>query len=140
MEPIQAQYAYRDFFTYETDFSALAAAGSATQTFQIQADSDFIWHKGTFVADIAAAAQTDSTRVIPLVTCLITDSGAGRQLMNSAVPIPSLFGNGQIPFILPRPRVFRASSVVTVQLTSYVAAGTTYNLRLSFIGEKGFWK
>lgn len=139
-ESVQTEYAYKDFFTYELDFSALAASATATQTIQIQADSDFIWQKACYVADIAAAAQTDSARVIPLVTVLLTDSGAGRQLMNSAVPIPALFGTGQIPFILPRPRIFRAQSVVTVQVTSYVAAGTTYNLRLSLIGEKGFWK
>lgn len=135
----ERSYIYKDFFTYELDFSALAPAASATASFTVQADSDFIWQKAAFVADIAAAAQTDSARVLPLVTVLITDSGAGRQLMNSAVPILSLFGTGQIPFILPQQRIFRSQSVVTVQLTSYVAAGTTYNIRLSFIGMKAFW-
>lgn len=132
-------YKYRDFYTYEVDFAALGAGASATATFTVQADSDFIWEKATYFADIAAAAMLPPTLIVPLVTVLITDTGSGRQLMSGAVPIPSMFGSGSLPFIVPRPRQFRSQSTVTVQLTSYVAAGTTYNIRLSFIGEKGFW-
>ena len=130
-------YMARDFFVYEIDFAALAPAASSTSSFSIQADSDFLWTSGTFFADIAAAAQTDSTRVIPLISLLITDTGSGRQLMNTAVPIVSLFGNGQLPFVLPRQRLFRPNSNVTITANNFDAA-ITYNLRLSFIGEKGF--
>lgn len=132
-------YRYRDFFVYQVDFLALAAGATATGTFTVQADSDFIWEKATYLADIAAAAVTHDVQIVPLVTILITDTGSGRQLMNSAVPIPNLFGAGELPFIVPRPRQFRSQSTVSVQVTSYVAAGTTYNLHLSLIGEKGFW-
>lgn len=131
------EYIAADFFTYEVDFAALAAAATATGQFSILADSDFYLQKMAYFADIAAAAQTDSTRVIPLVTMLVTDTGAGRQLMQAAVPIPSLMGTGQIPFILPAPRLFRANSTAQVQVTNFSAA-TTYNLRLSFIGQKAF--
>jgi hypothetical protein len=136
---VEQEYTFKDLFIYEIDFPALAAAASATAQLAVQADSDFIWSKSAQMSDVAAAAQTVSTQVIPLASVLITDSGAGRQLMNTAVPIFNIFGNGQIPFILPRPRIFRSQSVVTVQVTNYSAA-TTYNIKLSFIGEKGFWK
>lgn len=135
--PQQEPYFAKDFFVYEVDFAALAAAASATGQFTIQADSDFLLSKLACTADIAAAAQTDSTRVIPLVSILITDTGSGRNLMNQAVPIPAMFGQGDLPFILPRQRIFVARSVVTVTLTNYDAA-STYNVKLSFIGEKGF--
>lgn len=135
---IQQAYVYKDFFAYELDFPALAPGNSQTGSINVQADSDFIWSKGCYFADIAAAAQADATRIIPLCSVLITDSGAGRQLMNGSVPVPSMFGTGELPFILPMQRIFRSQSVITVQVTNFDAA-VTYNLRLSFIGLKGFW-
>jgi hypothetical protein len=131
-------YFARDFFTYELDITALAAAASTTQTFTIQADSDFLWTKAAYFADIAVAIQTQSSLVVPLATVLIQDTGSGRNLMSSAVPISSIFGSGGLPMILPRQRLFVARSQVQVTVTNFAVAGTTYNIRLSFIGEKGF--
>lgn len=126
-----------DLFVYELDFAALANGDSATSNIQIQADSNFKWIKAACEANLAAAAQTDSSRVIPLVSILITDTGSGRQLMSAAVPIANMFGTGLIPFILPVPRIFNARSNIAVTVANYSAA-TTYNLRLSFIGTKMF--
>lgn len=131
------QYGAYDFFVYEVDFAALAAAGSQTSNFTIQQEADFLLTKINMTADIAAAAFTQSTQPIPLVTIMINDTGSGRNLMSSAVPLPNLFGSAGLPFILPRQRLFVASSVVNITLTNYDAA-TTYNIRLSFIGEKAF--
>lgn len=130
-------YRVKDFFVYEIDFSSIAAGASQTASFIVQADSDFLWYAGAVHADLAAAAQTSSTIVIPLASVLITDTGSGRQLMNQAVPLVNIFGNGQLPFVLPRERIFVANSTVTVQVNNFSAA-STYGLRLSFIGEKGF--
>jgi hypothetical protein len=131
-------YFAMDYFTYGVSFAALAPAGTATGTFNIEADSDFLWSKAAFQADIAAAAFTASAQPVPNVTVLITDTGAGRQLMNVAVPLATLFGTGQLPFILPRQRRFASRSTVNVSLTNYDAA-VTYNVRLSFIGQKAFY-
>jgi hypothetical protein len=125
----------RDFFVYDVTFASLANGTSATQNVTIQADANFHIQKLTYMADIAAAIQTDSSRVLPLVKVLITDTASGRQLMDTAVPIPALFGTGPLPFILPRPRVIASRSTLTVTATNY-SAGTTYNFQLSFIGEK----
>lgn len=137
MQNRNGQTILKDFYIYQLNFSALAAAASATDSFNIQADSAFRWEKATFFADIAAATQTDSSRVIPSTTIIITDTGSGRQLMDAAVPITSLFGSGQIPFILQNPKIFAARSTVTVTLANFDAAAA-YNLRLSFIGTKLF--
>lgn len=126
-----------DFFIYEVDFSALASGASQTNSFTIQQEADFLLTKITLQADIGAAGQTESTRVIPLATIMINDTGSGRNLMSSAVPLANIFGTGGLPFILPRQRLFVASSVVNITLTNFGAANT-YNIRLSFIGEKAF--
>jgi len=134
--PVEPEY-IKEFFTYELDFASLASGTSDSGSFNIQADSDFVLQKLGYFADIAAAAQTDSTRVIPLVSLTITDTGSGRQLMSSATPIPSIFGTGQLPFILPTPRLFQARSNVAVTVQNFDAAAT-YNLKLSFIGYKRY--
>jgi len=133
-------FGVRDFFTYELDFASLPSVtgNTAQASFTVQADSNFLWQQAAFFADIAAAAQTDSSRVIPLVSCVITDSSSGRQLSSSAVPLTSLFGNGQLPYILPTPRFFRAQTQVNVSLLNFAVVNTTYNLKLSFIGTKFF--
>lgn len=140
MEPNQnltGEKILKDFFVYQEDFSAIANGATASGNINIQADSDFVVQKLTYFADIAAAVQTDSSRVIPLVSVLVTDTGSGRNLMESALPISNLFGTGEIPFILPQPKMFLARSTITVTLANFSAA-TTYNVRLSFIGYKIF--
>lgn len=137
MKMDNSQYIAQDVFTYEVDFTALAAGASQSSSIQIENSSDFLWQKATFFADIASAAQTQSGQVLPLCTVLLTDSGSARQLMNSAVPVPNMFGVGYSPFILTNPKKFMARSSITVAVTNFSAA-TTYNLRLSFIGVKLF--
>lgn len=127
----------RDFFIYGVSFLGLAPGASATNSVSIQADSDFIAQKLAYSADLAGASQTDSSRVIALCDVLITDTGSGRQLMNSGVPISCFFGQGDSPFILPQPKIFRANTLISVTVTNNSAADT-YNLKLSFIGVKSF--
>ncbi len=126
-----------DFFVYELDFAAAAPAGTPNLSFTVQANSHFLWQYAAYAADIAAAAYLDSTRPVPNVSAMITDSGSGRQLMSANVPIPAVFGTGQLPFQLPAPRLFKALSNVQVTLLNFDAA-VTYNLKLSFIGLKLF--
>ena len=135
------QYVARDYYVYEEDFAAASfTAGAALNgSIEIQADSDFVWQKASFFADIAAAAQTDSSRVLPLSTVQLIDTGSGRNLFENAVPVPSVYGTGELPFVLPIPRLFFARSTIQVQVTNFSAA-TAYGLRLSFIGYKAYPK
>lgn len=137
MNPIPGTQMVEDVFVYEVDFASLAGTTSAVGNFQVQADSSFKWVKAAYFADIAAAIQTDSSRVVPLATVQITDSGTGRSLFSSAIPIASFFGTGQLPFILPVQRIFAPNSNVAITVANLTAA-TTYNIRLSFIGTKLF--
>jgi len=126
--PQQDPYFAKDYFTYEVDFTAaIAAGGNAVGNFTIQADSDFLWTKAAFI-------QTGTG--VPAI--LIQDTGSGRNLMNQAVPVASMFGTGTLPFILPRQRIFVARAVINITITNLDAANPITTLRLSFIGEKGF--
>lgn len=130
------RYFLSEFFSYSILFTNLAAGGSSSGNINIQADSDFKIQKLTyFASDNSNSSQTDGTRVIPLVTVLLTDSSSGRQLQDSAQPISNLFGTGEIPFILPTPKIFQSRSTLTVQVNNFDAL-LTYNIRLSFIGAK----
>jgi len=139
----------RDFYVYDSIALALAAAGNATDTIQIEADSNFVLQKLTFMAtvlDLAASLSTnptvlfttgltDSQRILPNVGVQLIDTGSGRQLMQNPIPIPSLFGTGQLPFILPNPRLFMRNSTIQIAYTNFDTVNG-YNVRLSFIGYK----
>ena len=127
----------KDFYIYEEDFSSVASGATATGNINIQADSDFVLQKLTYFADISAAAQTNETRVIPLMAVQIKDTGSGRNLIETVAPVPNIFGTGQLPFILPTPKLFLARSTIAITVENFDAA-ETYNLRLSFIGYKIF--
>ena len=131
-----AQYV-EDWFVYELDQLALTNGNTANNNIQIQADSDFKLVKIAGMADIAAAAETASTLVIPLVTINLVDTGSGRTLFSNPVPWGTIVGTPGLPFILPVPRIFKARSNISIALVNYSAA-TTYNLHLGLIGTKIF--
>lgn len=131
-------YIAKDFYVYEVDFLAIAEGGSATGLIAIQADSDFIWQK-------ACALNENNTIGLPVAfpgidaTVQVIDTGSGRNLFEGPVPLVDVFGTGELPFILPTPRLFVARSTLEVQytlLTSPFAAA--FSSRLSFIGFKAF--
>jgi hypothetical protein len=134
-DPENVDLLRRDFYTYEAQALALVSLGSANDVINIEADSDFIMQKLSFQADIAGATQTDSSRVIPNVVVQLVDTGSGRQLMQNPIPIPSIFGWGELPFVLDNPRKFLRNSTIQVAFTNFDAAAT-YNVRLAFIGYK----
>ena len=124
-----------DYFQYTIDFAALNSGTSQNDSIQIQADSEFKWLKSTYHADIANAAFVANTRPIPNVTIQIVDTGSGRQLIDQPTPIANIFGTGELPFILPIPRIFKARSSMAITVANFDAA-VNYNLRLAFIGTK----
>jgi hypothetical protein len=136
-QPPEAPRKRRDFFAYPILFSNLTAGNAAQGAIQIQSDSDFELQKLTMFADIAQAAETEATRVLPLVTVQITDSGTGRKMFSAPVPVPAIMGDGRIPFILPSPKVYSPNASITIDVANFAAA-TDYNLRILLIGAKIF--
>lgn len=126
----------QDFFVYSPGaVFAIAGGATSTQQIQIESDAEFLCTKLAYFVDIALAIQTDSTRVIPLITLQITDGGSSRNLFSSPQPLSSVAGEGDKPFMLPVPRVFRSNSTITLAFSNFSAA-TTYNVRFSMIGIK----
>jgi hypothetical protein len=114
---------------------ALAPGAVFNAFINIQADADFVIEKQTYAADIAGAALTFNTWIMPNVLILLTSTGSGQQLMSAPVPIPSAFGHGMLPAILPYPYVLPANSQLQITLTSFEAVSQLF-LTLNFIGRK----
>lgn len=128
-----------DYYWYVANWAAPLAPGASTNTqIQIDAGTDFYWIATTHFADLQGGDQTWDSFELPLVTVLINDTGASRNLMNAAVPIPALSGSGLMPYRLVRPRLFRANSVVNFTFTSYAAGGgdTYTNIYLTLHGYR----
>ena len=121
-------------FTYTSQVLALAPAATNQDQINIQADSDFKILAGAYIADDSQGPYT--IPALAEVSVLLTDTGSGRNLMDEAVPIPSIFGTGQLPFIWPVPKLMSARSTLQVQYTNISAAQTYAYIRLAFIGVK----
>lgn len=128
----------KDFFVNSFTIDPLNAGLSATRTIQVEADSDFLALKLTYFAYITGgAAQTESTRIIPLVRMQIQDTGSGRNLFNQSVAMTALFGLGDLPYIIPlkEGRKFNSNSGITFTLTNFSSA-TNYGLDVVLSGIK----
>lgn len=124
-------------YTYNIIFAAsLAAAANSTVTQQFDQVTVFKWVRTTLYGAIADAAQTDSSRVLPLCTLKITDAGSGMAFMNNPVPIFDIAGSGTLPYVLPTPQFVLANAVLQFTLLNISAATTYTNLMLQLHGYK----
>jgi len=124
-----------DYYWYVTN-TAIAHGGVASSQIQIDSGTDFYWIATTLRADIAGAAVTNGTVPSPNVLVTINDTGTSRNLMNGAIPLPELAGDGREPYRLVRPRLFRANSVINFSYVSYEAAVDYANLYVVFHGYR----
>lgn len=125
----------RDWFTYSAEFLPLAINTTATVLVSVQADSDFLLTEIT--GDVRADDTTETVIAQPAILALLVDQGVGRYLMDRAQMWDNLIGTAERPFILPVPKLFRASSTIQVTLTmGNVAAGR--NCRVALHGYKVF--
>jgi hypothetical protein len=126
-----------DYFWYATTPAALSSVAPAAQSLiQIDADSQFALLAFSYQASIAAAAVTESSNVIPLVSVNIADGGSGKYLMNGPIPLGAIAGDGKRPYRLIGPRIFQPNSTINFNWTSNVAAGTSYAITLVLHGVK----
>jgi hypothetical protein len=127
-----------DHFIYNVPLASLAPGASETISIPVQADSLFTLVKVSFFAALAGAAQTDDSRVIPLINVSITDSGSGQNLQNAPTPMNCLAGSEGLPMVWPIPREFAASSTIQVTFTNFSATSTYTTVTLALIGFKSF--
>jgi len=127
---------FEDQFIYTASLASLAPGVSGTDNIQIQADSYFVVTKMSYFAAIGSATQTESSRVIPLISVMISDTGSGRNLMDSSVNISSMAGHEGLPFITPTERWMLPSSVLNIQFTNFDAVTTYTDIKLYLHGIK----
>lgn len=133
----QDQYS-EDMFWYPIPILGLTAGSTQRGSVTIQKDADFEWQLSSFFAYVDGDDPITVVDVeVPLVNIEIVDGGSGRNLTDGAVPIPAFFGDGKLPYVLPQPRIFKATSTVQINATS-VAQNTDYELYLLLHGVKIF--
>lgn len=126
----------RDHYVYVAQVKVLAAGAVLTDIINIETDSSFTLVKMSVMADTAGGAQTENSRIVPLVRLSIKDGGSGRNLQDEPVDISSIAGNGQLPFVLPVPRIFKPNSSISFSFENYSAATTYDTVSLALVGYK----
>lgn len=121
-------------YTYQYTGASIAANGTQNGQINFQSDSVFVLQAQSAYFPTGNAI-TFNTLPVANVSILTTDTGSGKQLQSAAVPVFSIFGTGQFPFILPTPYLWAAKSTMTIQLANLDTA-TAYTPNLSFIGIK----
>lgn len=130
-----------DWYSYSCFVAGIAASGSATTSIQIEADSDFeiVKLEQYTIQDAADTAdQLAGGSIVPDCTVLLIDTGSGRQLMNIALPVFSIFGTAQLPYILPKPKRLFARSTLSVQVANLNTNHGYAYIYLTFSGRKIF--
>ena len=140
---------YLDEFTYGARFdptvtTGLPANGAQTVGININSDSDFIAIQYNLEAFSAAGAIVNQ----PDLLLLLTRSGAGRNIMDQAVPIINFCGNyaftdRNYPGFLPISSLYQGNGNVQVQLTNRTATNfNTGTARIDFTmrGFKVFYQ
>ncbi len=122
-----------DPFIYTGEFLPIGA-GLTTQI-QVQIGGDAAFLLKTTKAIVTDDADTTFLPLAPLLV-KIEDSGSGRSLSSSAVPIDNWFGTAQLPDNWEMVKVFAPNSSITVTLQNLGAA--ELHVRLAFCGWKIF--
>lgn len=129
------QYTYADWSGYTHDQVTVNAGNTGEGSILIDKGSDFEIFSVGYFADIAGAAQTDSTRVIPLVRVNFNDSGAQKNWFLKPMPLSLVAGTGGLPMILLQRRIVLGNSTLTVSFSNDAAA-TNYRMQVCLIGRK----
>lgn len=132
------KYFAKDFFAYVIGpFGDLAPDAQLPGNVTLDADSDFLWQKFNVFALFNNGVTTE-VETKPAITVTIKDTASGRDLMNGPLPLANLAGDGQLPFILPTPKVFQARGTIAVNVVNLHPDNTYTDLYLVFVGTKLF--
>lgn len=121
-------------FSQSFNIGTLNSGASTTVNSNVDASAAFVWLKTSYFGAIADAAQTENTRVIPLVTAQLTDSGSSRQLLDQPQPFEVIAGHGGIPLLAPQPYLFQPNSNIQGQFANFDAAANYTSLFLTLLG------
>ena len=98
-------------YSYTVTFLALAQATTQTAQLPITANSDFILTGLKHRAQISVA-QTNSSKTVPFVRVLISDSGSNELFTNAAIDLENYSTNGGDSRDLPYPRFIQGRTAL----------------------------
>lgn len=124
-----------DPFTFNLEYLPATASTTTNDSFSVQSDSAFV-----MVKTAAVVTATDNTTFLttgqwPFLFTL-SDSGSGRDLMDSGVHLYNIAGTAERPFIWPKPKILDPNSTVTGKLQNLSA--TDRYARIAIHGFKVF--
>lgn len=120
------------FYVYTVDIAAVSEGASGTGSFTVQADSDFVIQQLTGVAQLV-----DNTIIAsPIATVQITDTGSSFNLFSAPTHWTAIFGTGQLPFILPVPRLLAANAKVNITVNCIEEGASDNHYQIAFIGHR----
>lgn len=126
----------KKFSSYTLAPDTINAGAQGSDVFRVDEASMFVWTKTTYIVDLAGAAQTEATRVVPLLTLQLKDTGSSMELFDVAQPLANIAGTGQIPFLLPAAYLFQPQSTMNGLFTNYSAAENYANITVSLLGYR----
>ena len=128
-------------FSYTVPFVDLLAGTSQTESLQIYSTHDFevfMLTSNAYVEPDGPSLLTDSLSGQHYVGIfvLLTENATGEDVSDIPVPLPSMFGTGQQPFILPNTKILEANSVLSIQVSNRYSAQDFAKVELTFTGRK----
>jgi hypothetical protein len=129
----------KSVYAYPVNFRvSIPAGGNNSGSFLVQNDSQFLWIGGWLQAFITSASGNTETRAtveIPNLSVLIQSTDSAAQLMNTPVPVGSLFGMCDQPMYFDAARLFDVNTQVTLTVNNLDPA-QAYILFFAFLGVK----
>lgn len=126
-------------FKYQTPIIASIANGVSQQvTIQFDQNSSFNWLRTTYAVNVAGTAEDLSLMILPEVNLQITDQGSGMSFMNAPIPLYTIAGFGQLPYVLPTPQLIQPNASFIYSFHNYSSASTYINLSVQFHGYRIF--
>lgn len=133
-------YAYNGVIGFAASGVNLLPAVPQTETFDTQADSDFVL---TFISAAVQETTGGPMAYNDNVALQIQDLSTGKFFFNVPTVIGLVTGAGGFPFVLPAPRVFNPNTAIAVSATNrdtIVNAGAgLVNLFYAFHGSRIFY-
>jgi hypothetical protein len=115
------QYVVDRFFASVFDFTM--AGATYTAQFPVSTGFDFMWE----ILNSFSARE---------FTMQIRDQFVTEDFFTSAIHSSVISGNGTLPFILPRPYIFRGGTYITITITDTNSVGASTPVQIALIGYK----
>lgn len=118
-------------FWYTTGVSDPMAAAGAVVNMQILIGADAPFKCYYITIHVGQGAEDCEVLVVNWMgSIVIIDNVLGKNLMNQAMAIDAIAGNGQDVYNLPPPRIFNVSTTLTFTVTSNIATRTVVEIVL----------